>query len=82
MQGGQRSAAQVLANSLVGAACAGTAAWLRDGTADRCAAALLLDAAFVAFYGCCTGDTWSSEVSAFTCAEHCRHAVTVLPPAS
>lgn len=56
--GGRRGAAQVLANSLLGAALAAGAAWQRAGGGD----ASTLQAAFVAFYGVCCADTWSSEL--------------------
>eukprot|EP00887_Chlorella_sp_A99_P006457 scaffold3.g6457.t1 len=65
LAGGQRTAAQVLANSLAGALCALGAATLRagGGCPPGVAKALgVLDAAFVAFYACCAGDTWASEV--------------------
>ncbi|GAB4821976.1 hypothetical protein N2152v2_009022 [Parachlorella kessleri] len=76
VEGGQRSASQVLANSLGGALFAlGTA--LVQGRGERpalfgssgtgCTCSLpgggsQLVAAFVAFYACCCADTWSSEV--------------------
>lgn len=76
MEGGQRSASQVLANSLGGAALAVVTAWLQrspaggavaagDATACTCSlapAGPVLAAAFVGFYACCCADTWSSEV--------------------
>lgn len=76
MQGGRRGAAQVLANSLMGAACAVAAARFRGGGGGGrgCAGALLLDAAFVAFYACCAGDTWSSEASPLWLLQNCLHA--------
>lgn len=59
--GGQRGAAQVLANSLPGAALAAALAWVHAG-GGSCATARILEAAFVGFYACCAADTWSSEV--------------------
>ena len=65
-EGGQRGAAQVLANSALGAALAAAAAWLRaGGSANPLGVPLSLPAlaaGFVGFYACCCANTWSSEV--------------------
>lgn len=71
VEGGVRSAAQVLANSLGGAALALGSWWLVHGAGPAgpgpaihtgASAPALLSAAFVGFYACCCADTWSSEV--------------------
>ena len=65
--GGRRTAAQVLANSWLGAVLAVTVAWLQAGggggsESARAAVASVATAAFVAFFSVCCADTWSSEV--------------------
>lgn len=82
MAGGQRGAAQVLANSALGGCLAVATAWLRaDGGPGSPAAAQLTAWAFVAFYACCCADTWSSELGiASGCPPRLITTGSVVPP--